>query len=113
MTPVLGSLHPSAILDSLHWKCVQELKQQAAERGEVARDNVVDDLDGVGADERDSKMSCVQVMFSLSKVHPHTTLLATIPSYVISMCLYDVTDLLTSLSANESPLFADAVKRNS
>ena len=87
VTPVLGSLHPSAILDSLHWKCVQELKQQAAERGEVARDDVVDDLDGVGADERDSKMSCVQVMFSLSKVHPHTTLLAIILSDFISVCL--------------------------
>ena len=68
MTPVLGSLHPSAILDSLHWKCLQELKQQAAEREETSRDDDVTSADDICCDPPDSKMSCVQVMFSLSKV---------------------------------------------
>ena len=82
VTPTLAKLHPSAIVDELHFRCSSDviaqnkLKKQASqtecpERKEGGRDNAghkSDTSPGSGSTESDTKTSRLQVMVSLSRV---------------------------------------------
>ena len=73
VTPVLASLHPSSIVDSLHFQSCNAVKAQnklshGAEDGAAAGEKKDDAPTMTHTDDQESKTSRLQVMISLSKV---------------------------------------------